>query len=212
MKRGWLEGCRRIIGLDRCLLKGVCKGQLLVVVSKEGNNQMFPIAWAVVEVENTFIWTWFLKCVRYVPGTFLQTGQKSGDDWRGEILSGDVQELLVLQELNYQLDMLDKLGDGICERLLHYRKETWCRAYFNCDKKCDIIDNNMCETFNSCIMGKRHKTIITMLEEIKIKLMNSIGKTREFYETWICDITPIAMKVYQDNLAKSMKCTPRWNG
>ncbi|OIT22568.1 hypothetical protein A4A49_40667 [Nicotiana attenuata] len=39
-----------------------------------------------------------------------------------------------------------------------------------------------------------------------------IGKMREFCETWICDISPIAMKIYQDNLAKSMKCTPRWNG
>ncbi|XP_075100753.1 uncharacterized protein LOC142176618 [Nicotiana tabacum] len=100
-----------------------------------------------------------------------------------------------IAELNDQLDMLDKLGDDICESLLHYRKETWCRAYFNCDRKCDVIDNNMCETFNSWILAERHKTIITMLEEIRIKLM-----------------IRIAIKIYQDNVAKSMKCTPRWNG
>nr|KAJ0214024.1 hypothetical protein LSAT_V11C400158870 [Lactuca sativa] len=26
IKQGWTEGCRRIIGLDGCFLKGVCKG------------------------------------------------------------------------------------------------------------------------------------------------------------------------------------------
>ncbi|XP_070003246.1 uncharacterized protein [Nicotiana sylvestris] len=63
MKRGWLEGCRRIICLDGCFLKGVCKGQLLVAVSKDENNQIFPIVLKVVEVENTFNWTWFTKCM-----------------------------------------------------------------------------------------------------------------------------------------------------
>nr|XP_016461892.1 PREDICTED: uncharacterized protein LOC107785169 [Nicotiana tabacum] len=115
-------------------------------------------------------------------------------------------------ELNFHLDSLNMLGNGICESLLRYNKETWCRAYFNCDRKCDIIDNNMCETFNAWILADRHKTIITMLEEIRVKMMERIGKLREFADTWICDISPIAMKVYQDNMAQSMRCTIKWNG
>ncbi|WCJ24295.1 hypothetical protein M5689_006267 [Euphorbia peplus] len=47
-KKGWKEGCRPIIGLDGCFLKGMCKGQLLCAVGRDGNNPMFPIAWAVV--------------------------------------------------------------------------------------------------------------------------------------------------------------------
>ena len=50
-----------MIGFDRCFLKGVCKGRLLVAVCRDGNNQMLPIAWAVVEVENQYTWTWFLE-------------------------------------------------------------------------------------------------------------------------------------------------------
>lgn len=57
-------GTRRCIGLDGCFLKGVCRGQLLVAVCKDGNNQMLPIAWAVVEVENKFTWAWFLTLVK----------------------------------------------------------------------------------------------------------------------------------------------------
>ncbi|KAM3359008.1 hypothetical protein P3S68_021941 [Capsicum galapagoense] len=44
MKKEFQEGCRKCIGLDGCFLKGVCKGQLLVAIAKDGNNQMFPIA------------------------------------------------------------------------------------------------------------------------------------------------------------------------
>ena len=51
LKRGWLEGCRKFIGFDGCFLKGSYKGELLVAV---GNQQMFPIAWAVVDIVGVF--------------------------------------------------------------------------------------------------------------------------------------------------------------
>ncbi|XP_028227169.1 uncharacterized protein LOC114408346 [Glycine soja] len=44
--------CRPLIGLDGCFLKEEYGGQLLFAVGKDGNNQMFPIAYAVVESEN----------------------------------------------------------------------------------------------------------------------------------------------------------------
>jgi hypothetical protein len=51
MKSGFLAGCRPIIGLDGCFLKGPHKGQLLAAISKDSNNQMYPLAFAVVEAE-----------------------------------------------------------------------------------------------------------------------------------------------------------------
>ncbi|XP_056159542.1 uncharacterized protein LOC130135140 [Syzygium oleosum] len=60
-KRGFVAGCRRVIGLDGCFLKGVCKGELLAAIGRDGNNQMFLIAWAVVKVESKDTWSWFLK-------------------------------------------------------------------------------------------------------------------------------------------------------
>ncbi|KAM3397880.1 hypothetical protein P3S68_001394 [Capsicum galapagoense] len=52
LKKAWVQ-CMKCIGLDGCFLKGICKGQLLVVVAKDGNNQMVPLSCAVVEKENT---------------------------------------------------------------------------------------------------------------------------------------------------------------
>ncbi|XP_016554702.1 uncharacterized protein LOC107854214 [Capsicum annuum] len=45
-------------------LKGVTKGQLLVAVCKDGNNQMLPLAWAMVEIENKTTWSWFIRIVK----------------------------------------------------------------------------------------------------------------------------------------------------
>nr|XP_009784494.1 PREDICTED: uncharacterized protein LOC104232908 [Nicotiana sylvestris] len=70
----------------------------------------------------------------------------------------------------------------------------------------------MCEIFNAWILAARHKIIITMLEEIRVKIMKRIRKSREFADTWICDIFPITMKVYQDNMAQSTRCTIKRNG
>ena len=63
MKDGWSQGCRRIIGLDGCFLKHTCKGELLTAMGRDANNQMYPIAWAVVKVENYENWAWFLTLV-----------------------------------------------------------------------------------------------------------------------------------------------------
>ncbi|GJU03902.1 (R)-mandelonitrile lyase-like protein [Tanacetum coccineum] len=61
--QGWLQGCMRVIGLDGCFLKTICKGELLSVVGGDGNNQIYPIAWAVIDVENKENWSWFMKCL-----------------------------------------------------------------------------------------------------------------------------------------------------
>ena len=53
--------CRPLIGLDGCFLKGVYGGQLLTAIGKDGNNQMFPIAFAVVEAETKDSWEWFVE-------------------------------------------------------------------------------------------------------------------------------------------------------
>ncbi|KAL0367357.1 UNVERIFIED_CONTAM: hypothetical protein Sradi_3625800 [Sesamum radiatum] len=54
------KACRKVIGLDGCFLKGPQGGQLLTAVGTNANNNIFPIAYAVVENENKDSWVWFL--------------------------------------------------------------------------------------------------------------------------------------------------------
>ncbi|XP_060181677.1 uncharacterized protein LOC132611273 [Lycium barbarum] len=55
------QHCRKCIGMDGYFLKAVCRGQLVVAVCKDGNNQIVPLAWVVVEYENKNTWTWCIS-------------------------------------------------------------------------------------------------------------------------------------------------------
>ncbi|KAG5574449.1 hypothetical protein H5410_054583 [Solanum commersonii] len=104
---------------------------------------------------------------------------------------------------------LSMLGKNIMEDLLTYDIERWCTVYFKQFSKCDSIDNNMAESLNAWILAARHKTIVSMLEEIRIKVMNRIMKA--FAVTWVDGISPMALKVFNANVERSMNCRLQWN-
>ena len=60
MKKGFKAGCRKVVGLDGCFFKGACQGELLPAIARDANNQMYPVAWAVVEKETNDSWKWFI--------------------------------------------------------------------------------------------------------------------------------------------------------
>nr|XP_025650697.1 uncharacterized protein LOC112745980 [Arachis hypogaea] len=57
----FLAGCRPIIGVNGCHLKGDHGQQLLVAVGRDPNDNYFPIAVAAVEAETKDSWGWFLE-------------------------------------------------------------------------------------------------------------------------------------------------------
>ena len=58
--KGLLSWCRPVICIDGSFMKTFLGGCLLAAIGMDGNNQMFPIAWAIVEGENNDSWEWFL--------------------------------------------------------------------------------------------------------------------------------------------------------
>ena len=50
-KKGFMAGCKTIIGLDACHLKTKSDGQLITAVARDPNEEYFPLAYTVVEVE-----------------------------------------------------------------------------------------------------------------------------------------------------------------
>ncbi|KAF3644025.1 putative magnesium protoporphyrin IX methyltransferase, chloroplastic-like [Capsicum annuum] len=54
-------------------------------------------------------------------------------------------------------------------------QKMWCKRYFEEHCKCNVVDNNMAESFNAWVLPARFKTIITMLEKIRVKMMKRIG-------------------------------------
>jgi len=74
-KKGFMAGCRKVLGLDGCFFKGATNGELLCAIGRDANNQMYPIAWAVVEKENNESWDWFCDIL------FRDVGVGDGEGW-----------------------------------------------------------------------------------------------------------------------------------
>ena len=75
LRNTWKESCRPLIGLDGCFLKERIKGQLLVALGRDANNAIYPIAWAVVKVENNENWQWFMQKLK------VDLDLKDGDNY-----------------------------------------------------------------------------------------------------------------------------------
>ncbi|XP_030475933.2 uncharacterized protein LOC115693102 [Syzygium oleosum] len=63
LRRGFLEGCRCFMGFDGCHLSSGYKGILLAAVGIDGNDQMYPFAWAIVGQETYKTWQWFISMI-----------------------------------------------------------------------------------------------------------------------------------------------------
>ena len=54
---------RLVISIDATHLYGKYKGKLLIAMATDGNNEVYPLTFAVVESESTETWGWFLACL-----------------------------------------------------------------------------------------------------------------------------------------------------
>ncbi|KAL0420466.1 UNVERIFIED_CONTAM: hypothetical protein Slati_3069500 [Sesamum latifolium] len=74
---------------------------------------------------------------------------------------------------------------------------------------CDMLLNNVCETFNACILDAREKPILTMLEWIREYLMRRMQENRDrAISKWNGKICPKIQKILQKQIAKVSDCIP----
>ncbi|XP_016206765.1 uncharacterized protein LOC107647162 [Arachis ipaensis] len=69
-KKGFLAGCRPLIGLDGAFLKTRHGGQILSAIGQDANNHIYVIAYAIFPVENTKNWRWFLELLHQDLGDY----------------------------------------------------------------------------------------------------------------------------------------------
>jgi len=65
--RPLIEGfkyCKPLVQVDGTFLYGKYKGTLLIACAQDGNNNVVPIAFAIVEGETQAAWSWFLTNLR----------------------------------------------------------------------------------------------------------------------------------------------------
>ena len=58
------QHCRPMISIDGTFLCGKYRGKLLIASTWDGDNRLFPLAFAIVEEETDDSWYWFLHCIQ----------------------------------------------------------------------------------------------------------------------------------------------------
>ncbi|XP_024010580.1 uncharacterized protein LOC112085995 [Eutrema salsugineum] len=64
--RGFYKAIRRVIVVDGTFLKNKYKRVLLVATALDGNSNLYPIAFGVVDSENDLSWEWFMRQLKVV--------------------------------------------------------------------------------------------------------------------------------------------------
>ncbi|XP_013617926.1 PREDICTED: uncharacterized protein LOC106324513 [Brassica oleracea var. oleracea] len=64
--RGFYRAIRKVIVLDGTFFKSKFKGILLVATALDGNSNLYPLAFGVVDSENDRSWDWFIRQLKLV--------------------------------------------------------------------------------------------------------------------------------------------------
>ncbi|XP_074293278.1 uncharacterized protein LOC141620257 [Silene latifolia] len=137
-KKEFIAGCRPMLGVDGCHLKGPYPGQLLT---------------ALVEVENKDSWTWFLellmKDIELVADkiTFMSDRQNA--------------------EFEQHMEELKSMSVGAHAYLSAIPTKHWCRHAFSNKCKSAMMLNNCCESFNNALRKCRDKPVLSVMKWIR---------------------------------------------
>ncbi|XP_075092524.1 uncharacterized protein LOC107822141 [Nicotiana tabacum] len=154
MKSMFKSGLRPFIGLDGTFLKGKAKGHLqasLDLKMGEGITLMSDMQRKQIGVRDGALVS-SKNCFGGVITTYEE-------DFKDQIKN---------------MGQVDDVRKEAVEDLLKYPPKCWSRAFFDIVCKNQSVDNNLTESFNAWILQARHKPIIKMLEDIRIKVMNMI--------------------------------------
>ncbi|MBA0703272.1 hypothetical protein Goari_022157, partial [Gossypium aridum] len=117
------------------LKRGPFKGELFAVVGKNGNNQMYPVAWAIVEGECIDSWVWFLSLLTASLGMEDGFGYTIISDQQKEE-SKDIRicflescEVYNREGVGTNKEGLYKLDEGVAKDLFSKISKAWTKAF-----------------------------------------------------------------------------------
>nr|KAJ0204703.1 hypothetical protein LSAT_V11C500278220 [Lactuca sativa] len=253
IKDGWIRGCSRVIGLDGCFLKGQFKGKLLTTIGRDGNNQVYPIAWVVIDVENKDNQDWFIKllveylgleigeglaiisdqhkvgllffvcilfyvwllffvslyffcmnvgisrgfedklplvenrqCAKHVYVNFKKV--YNGIDYNRHFWAASMST--IESSFHETMEEFKELNVSAYEHLMAMNLESWSRAFYREGRTCEVVENGILESFNSVILEARTKPLLTMLEDIRMYVMERFYRMSILHLTWRGDVCP----------------------
>ncbi|KAL6318599.1 hypothetical protein AAG906_000677 [Vitis piasezkii] len=174
--------CRPVLSIDGTHLYGKYKGTLLIAMGCDGNNQLFPLAFAITEGENTDSWSWFLACIRV--GVTQRKGlclisdhachrfcmrhlasnfnTKFKDKTLKDLMCRAAMESKVKKFISH-MDTIGRINAEARNWLEQIPLEKWALSYDG-GRRYGIMTTNMSEVFNGVLKGARNLPIITLVQ------------------------------------------------
>ncbi|GKB71862.1 pentatricopeptide repeat-containing protein [Tanacetum coccineum] len=98
------------------------------------------------------------------------------------------------QLFNKIMEQIKAANPGAYQYLIDKDPKTWSRAFFEVDRGCEAVENGFSECFNSVLVSVRNKPLLTMLEAIRVIVIERMNTMRKISATWTDDICPSILK------------------
>ncbi|XWS19190.1 hypothetical protein CRYUN_Cryun32bG0110200 [Craigia yunnanensis] len=88
----------------------------------------------------------------------------------------------------------------------------WSKSHFSTIVKCDMLLDNLFESFNKFILDARDKLILTLMETLRTKLMQKIALKSKADEKFVGPFCPKIQKNLEHIILDSSRCWPKHVG
>jgi len=116
------------------------------------------------------------------------------------------------QDWEANMEEIKKVNQEAVEWLLAIPRKCWRKHAFNAYSRCDVLMNNLSESFNSTILLARDKPIITMMEWIRTYLISRFAHLREKLTAYTGVVMPKPNKRLDREVEKSGNWFAIWTG
>ncbi|XP_024013600.1 uncharacterized protein LOC112087822 [Eutrema salsugineum] len=153
---------RKVVVVDGTYLQGKYKGTLLIATAQDGNFQIFPIAFAIVDTENDNSWEWFFRQLNSVipdderlaiiSDRHKAIGNAIGKRYRGGDAFGLVKKAancFRLSDFETIFAQIGELNPVLHSYLLRADVKMWARVHFPGDRY-NLTTTNIAESINKC--------------------------------------------------------------
>ncbi|XP_071740852.1 uncharacterized protein [Rutidosis leptorrhynchoides] len=227
LQKGFKAIGRDLLGLDGAFMKEPATGCILSVVGVDSNNDIYPVAYAIVEQGCGASWTWFLQNL----GDDLDLSINSNFTFISDRQKGLIHAVsnlypsaehrhclrhihgnMKVPEFEHSMLQLKDFDNEAYVWLAKIPLQEWAISHFTGRAISDVLLSNMCEVFNRWLVDARDKPIVTALEYNREYCMKRIGNVKKKILKTNGILTPGASKVFEKIKSDANKRDVLWGG
>ncbi|XP_073152433.1 uncharacterized protein [Henckelia pumila] len=231
---GFATGCRPIIFLDGTHIKNKYKCSILLAVAKDANDDLFTLAYAVVDAENDSNWEWFCfhlrgvlvlqhimvfekftffsdrnpgiikavkllfpgshhaYCLRHLMDNFVKQVLRSYPLHNKKHWSSVFKKAAYApsqQEFTRHINNILKSMPRASTFITSSDPQSWANVLFP-GRRWGVINNNISECWNNWVKPARHLSIVSMVDHVRVQIMNMMHRRRETTSVMVQELSP----------------------